>query len=174
MLTASQLARRFGLSRTALLYYESVGLIRAAGRTQANYRRYGDAEIRRLEQICLYRSAGLSLGDIVRVLDGPATDVSRILDRRLAEIHAEIERLRDNQNSILKLLRVKDSLERTESMTKDRFVAVLKAAGLGQEEMNRFHIEFERAAPQDHQEFLEFLQIPEAEIRLIRDQSRVR
>ena len=32
--------------------------------------------------------------------------------------------------------------------------------------------EFERSAPQEHQEFLEFLHIPAAEIETIRQQSR--
>jgi hypothetical protein len=37
--------------------------------------------------------------------------------------------------------------------------------------MHRWHVEFERAAPAEHQEFLEFLHIPVAEIRTIRDWS---
>jgi hypothetical protein len=37
--------------------------------------------------------------------------------------------------------------------------------------MNRFHTEFERTAPQEHQEFLEFLHIPAEEIRKIRELS---
>jgi len=38
--------------------------------------------------------------------------------------------------------------------------------------MNRFHTEFEKSAPAEHQEFLEFLRIPADEIRTIREQSR--
>jgi DNA-binding transcriptional MerR regulator len=58
MLTVSQLAQRCGLSRGALLYYESVGLLKPAARTAGNYRNYGEADLRRLQQICVYREAG--------------------------------------------------------------------------------------------------------------------
>ncbi len=47
----------------------------------------------------------------------------------------------------------------------------LKASGLTEADMRRWHVEFERAAPEDHQQFLEFLHIPEGEIRTIRDWS---
>jgi hypothetical protein len=47
----------------------------------------------------------------------------------------------------------------------------MKASGLSEKEMHRWHVEFERAAPAEHQEFLEFLHIPVAEIRTIRDWS---
>jgi hypothetical protein len=38
--------------------------------------------------------------------------------------------------------------------------------------MHRWHREFENAAPAEHQEFLEFLHIPAAEIVEIRERSR--
>jgi hypothetical protein len=37
--------------------------------------------------------------------------------------------------------------------------------------LHRWHAEFEKAAPEEHREFLEFLHIPAAEIRTIRDWS---
>ena len=39
-------------------------------------------------------------------------------------------------------------------------------------DMRRWHREFERTAPDDHQEFLQYLHIPEEEIRSIREWSR--
>jgi hypothetical protein len=38
--------------------------------------------------------------------------------------------------------------------------------------MNRWHVEFEKAAPAEHQEFLEFLHIPTDQIAGIREWSR--
>jgi hypothetical protein len=38
--------------------------------------------------------------------------------------------------------------------------------------MRRWHAEFEKSAPQEHQEFLEFLHIPEQEVTSIREWSR--
>jgi hypothetical protein len=48
----------------------------------------------------------------------------------------------------------------------------MKACGFSDEQMHRWHAEFERSAPEEHQEFLEFLHIPAAEIKTIRAKSR--
>lgn len=48
----------------------------------------------------------------------------------------------------------------------------MKACGLSEDQMHRWHAEFERSAPEEHQEFLEFLHIPAAEIKTIREMSR--
>ena len=57
-------------------------------------------------------------------------------------------------------------------ITKEKWVSIMKASGLSEADMHRWHAEFEKAAPEDHQEFLEFLHIPAAEIAAIRDWSR--
>ena len=48
----------------------------------------------------------------------------------------------------------------------------MRAAGLTETDMHRFHVEFEKSAPQEHQEFLEFLHIPEDEVKTIREFSQ--
>ena len=57
-------------------------------------------------------------------------------------------------------------------MNKDTFVSILKAVGVTEAQMHALHTSFERMAPEDHQKFLEFLQINEAEIASIRAWSR--
>ena len=57
-------------------------------------------------------------------------------------------------------------------MTKDKWVAIMKAAGFSEDDMHRWHREFEKSAPDDHQEFLNYLHIPAEEIGSIRDWSR--
>lgn len=172
MLSVSQIARRFGLSRTTILYYESCGLLKPALRTRAEYRLYGDNEVRRLQQVCLYRSAGLSVAHIRTILSNPDTDVTALLRRRLRELNDEIGRLRDHQQVILRLLRSKNLLRRMKNMTKEKWVSIMKAAGFSEDDMHRWHREFEKAAPDDHNEFLQYLHIPAAEIKTIRDWSR--
>ena len=175
MLTVSQLATRCGLSRSSLLYYESIGLLKPAARSRANYRRYGERDIQRLEQIRAYRDAGLPLRDIRELLD--AKDNSgAILNRRFLEIDREIGVLRRQQQAILRLLQPSSSNEpynrRPEIMTKEKWTAIMRATGFSDDEMNRWHYEFERSAPEDHQQFLEFLQIGRAEIARVREWSR--
>src|SRR5512142_2940648 len=101
MLTVSQLARRCGLSRSTLLYYESIGLMRAPVRSDGNYRCYSEKDLLRLEQICMYRGAGLKLEDIRAILDRPLGEAASVLKHRLVELSAEIETLRAHQQAIL-------------------------------------------------------------------------
>jgi hypothetical protein len=56
-------------------------------------------------------------------------------------------------------------------MTKDKWVSIMQAAGFSEEDMLRWHHQFEQKAPAEHQEFLEFLHIPAAEIGTIRQRS---
>jgi DNA-binding transcriptional MerR regulator len=172
MLTVSKLARLCGLSRTAVLYYESIGLLSSARRGAGRYRVYSDPEIFRLRQICAWRNAGLKLEDIRTItspagLARPESDISAVLQRRFMELEAEIEAKRSQQKSILLLLREKET-----HMTKEKWTSIMSAAGLSDEDMRRWHGEFERAAPEDHRKFLEYLHIPGAEIEAIRQWSR--
>lgn len=172
MWTVTQLARRCGLSRSTLLYYESIGLLKPASRSIANYRRYGEQDLRRLERICLYRNAGLKLADIRSIVSRTGGDAEEILRRRLIELNAEIDTLRNHQRAILRLIQNKNAFRKVKVMTKDKWVAIMKASGFSEADMHRWHVEFEKSAPDDHQQFLEFLHIPQEEVRSIREWSR--
>jgi DNA-binding transcriptional MerR regulator len=171
MLTVTKLAQRCGLSRTALLYYESIGLMPPPQRSNGNYRCYGEADRQRLMQIRAYRDAGLKLEDIRVILDRPGGDAFGVLKRRLLELDAEVETLRAHQQAILKLLQHK-TLRRARMITKQKWISIMKACGFSSEQMHRWHSEFERSAPEEHQKFLEFLRISPDEVKTIREQSR--
>ena len=168
-MTVTQLARACGMSRTALLYYESIGLMKPPGRTEGNYRRYGDKDLARLRLICSYRASGLGLEDIRALLERPAGDAAGILRRRMVELGQEIERLRNHQQAIAKLLKTN---WRSKMITKQKWVEIMKAAGFSESDMHRWHAEFEKAAPEEHEAFMKYLHIPEAEIAQIREWSR--
>jgi DNA-binding transcriptional MerR regulator len=170
MWTVSKLAAHCGLSRGTLLYYESIGLLKPPARSAANYRRYGERELRRLQQICAYRHAGLTLADIRAILERRESEAAAVLKRRLVALDGEIETRRAHQRAILKLLK-NDSIGRNNVITKEKWVSIMKASGFTEANMHRWHAEFEKAAPEEHREFLEFLHIPAAEIRTIRDWS---
>jgi len=174
MLTVTKLARQCGLSRTAVLYYESIGLMRKPARTGGNYRSYGEADVERLLEIRAYRNAGLTIDDIRAIFatrGRSGNDARGVLKRRLVELDAEIGSLRAHQHAILQLLGSK-ALGKADMITKEKWVLIMKNCGFTGEQMHRWHGEFERSAPEEHQEFLEFLHIPAAEIKTIREQSR--
>lgn len=178
MLTVSKLARSFGLSRSTVLYYESIGLLKPTLRTDSNYRAYSAEDRERLRQICAYREAGLKLDDIRLLLDRHRTTEPRapspadVLNRRLLELDEEIAALREHQRAILKLLNVDESQWRTEVITKDKWVSIMRGAGFNDDDMHRWHKQFEKSSPDEHQEFLEFLHIPKDEIVKIREWSK--
>ena len=171
-LTVTNLARACRLSRSTLLYYESIGLLPRPRRTEGNYRAYTPKDVERLRQICVYRDAGVPLADIRALLDGPRDDAAAVLRRRLVELGAGIERLRGQQRSIARLLTSAHKLRSIPMVTKEKWVAIMKAAGFSEDDMRRWHAEFEKGAPDEHQEFLEFLHIPPDELRRIRAWSR--
>ena len=57
-------------------------------------------------------------------------------------------------------------------ITKEKWVSIMRSCGFTEEQMHRWHAEFERSAPEEHQEFLEFLHIPAPEIKTIRERSQ--
>ena len=168
----SALARRHDLSRSTLLYYDRIGLLRPAGRTQSGYRDYAEHDDERLRQICLYRRTGLSLAEIRRLLGRPRRELAAALERQLFELSAQIDALRDRQHVIVGLLQKPRLLERAGVMSRETWTELLRASGFGDEDMRRWHRDFERLEPRRHQRFLEFLGIPAAEVRTIRQWAR--
>ena len=167
----TKLAARCGFSRTTLLYYESIGLVPTPRRSRGNYRCYEERDFQRLLQIRAYRDAGLRLADIRTILDCEGGDVFGVLKKRLLELDAEISTLRSHQKAILQLLQQK-TLRKANMITKEKWIAIMHASGFNKKQMNSWHAEFERSAPDEHQEFLEFLHISAEEIKNIREQSR--
>ena len=170
MLTISALARRFGLSRSALLHYDRLGLLKPSGRSAKDHRRYSEGDAARLEAICTYRRAGVPLEQIRGLLADPGR-LTAVLWRRLADVEEEMEALRGQQRLIVGLLREPDLLEGLQAMDKATWVALLRASGFTDADMDRWHETFERTAPDRHQRFLAFLGIPPEEISGIRSQG---
>ncbi|MGE4554028.1 MAG: MerR family transcriptional regulator, partial [Desulfovibrionaceae bacterium] len=171
MHTIGRLARQFGLSRSTLLYYDRIGLLHPTGHAKGEYRRYSAADAARLARICSLREAGLPLERIARVLDGPETALGQALEARLDELVAEMRALREQQHVILELLgsgRLASGAAGEGLLDKATWTALLRDAGFSEEDMRRWHADFERRAPESHLRFLRLLCLPKDEIDLIR------
>ncbi|TQV72191.1 MerR family transcriptional regulator [Aliikangiella marina] len=172
MLTVSKLAKRFNISRTTLLYYEQAELLFPATRSDNGYRWYGEQEIERLKRIVNYRSFGISITQIKHLLDKTEdNDQEKILRKQFDHLEQEIRSLRKQQKAIVTFM---DSPEfaNSQSMTKEKWTAILRASGMNDDDMMKWHRQFEKMEPQAHQAFLESLNIPKTEIRQIRKMSR--
>jgi DNA-binding transcriptional MerR regulator len=172
MLTIGRLAKRFGLSRSALLYYDRIGLLSPTGRTESNYRVYSDSDVDRLMRIDTFRQAGVPLNDIGKILDADDAGLRAILEARLRMINEGIAALRVQQRLIARLLRDKSVLRRTGSLDKDGWVAVLRASGMSDDDMSYWHAQFERLNPEAHRDFLMSLGIVNEEVDEIRARAR--
>lgn len=174
MFTISQIARRFGLSRSTLLYWDRIGLLTPSLRSAANYRLYSRADLARMERIMLYREIGLTLRDITAALSSRQSDYRALLGRRLEELDGEIQIRREQQRMIARLIKAKPISRERGRLDKQGWIEILRASGMSDDEMDRWHMEFERRAPEGHQDFLEALRIPATEIKKIQAWSRRR
>ncbi len=104
------LAERSGLSTQTIRYYESIELLPEPDRTPAGYRNYSDDAPRRLQFIRDAQASGLTLAEVQTVLSmkdaGSATcsHTLSFLDRHLAEIDLQIERLQAARADMLELV----------------------------------------------------------------------
>jgi MerR family transcriptional regulator, thiopeptide resistance regulator len=166
--TISILARKFGLSRSTLLYYDRIGLLSPGARTASKYRIYEDSDHRRLERICHLRKAGLKLEDIRTILASDGKPSADVLERRLREITEEVLNLKAKQGLLIGMLKNLASDGALSIVDKAMWVDMLRAAGMDDKAMARWHTEFEQRAPHAHHEFLLSLGILEDEALRIR------
>jgi DNA-binding transcriptional MerR regulator len=171
-LTISKLAKEFGISRSALLHYDSIGLLKPLARSASGYRLYAEDARERLKRIVAYREAGLPLAEISKLLSRKADARQEALLRRLEEVNGEIARLRAQRQIVLAMLKGENENSDAKLCHREVFVKALRDAGLGEEEMRRFHEALERAEPTAHHDFLALLGFDESQIAQIRKSAK--
>ena len=125
MFLISELAKRVGVSRTTLLYYEKLGVIRGE-RLDNGYRVYTELDAQRLTLAMQLQAGGLSLKECIACLNGKID--KGVLSERLRLLDEEIVR----KQKARKLL-----------------------SGLLGESSNRdFHAQLNKLAPQAHYKWL--------------------
>lgn len=172
MLTIGQLAKKYALSRSTLIYYDKLGVLSPSGRSYSNYRLYSEDDRKKLDRIVLFRSAGLSLETISQLLGRQGGELAAALEQRLSSLNNEIQALRNQQQVILSLLKSTGVEPGARVLDKATWVSILRAAGLDEAGMRQWHIEFEKTSPEAHQDFLESIGIGHEEIGSIRAWSR--
>ena len=91
--SVSQLATMAGVSVRTLHHYDRIGLLRPASRTDAGYRRYGEPEALRLQQILFFKELDLSLEEIGEILDDPQFDLVTALHQHRTLLQQRARRL---------------------------------------------------------------------------------
>ena len=83
MKTVNEVSKLVGVSIRTLQYYDRIGLLSPATRTEAGYRLYDDTALERLQQILLFRELEFSLSEIKVILEAPGFDKDKALDRQI-------------------------------------------------------------------------------------------
>lgn len=83
MMTVNEVSKLTGVSIRTLQYYDQIGLLRPAGRTEAGYRLYDDAALERLQQILLFRELEFPLKEIQKILESPSFDRIMALEQQI-------------------------------------------------------------------------------------------
>ncbi len=94
-------AQASGVSAKMIRYYERIGLIAPAGRSEAGYRRYREADVHTLRFIRRARDFGFPIEDIMRLLAlwhdraRSSADVREVAQHHAAELRQKIAAMTD-------------------------------------------------------------------------------
>jgi MerR family copper efflux transcriptional regulator len=101
-----QAAEASGVTAKMIRYYESIGLISEAGRTDSGYRQYTDTEVQTLRFIKRSRDLGFSIARIKTLLGlwedrgRKSSDVKKLARQYIAELDQDIEKLQTIRNQL--------------------------------------------------------------------------
>jgi MerR family copper efflux transcriptional regulator len=115
-MTIGDVARRTGVSIKALRFYDELGILQVAGRSESNYRVFGDGVLECVERIRRFQDAGLTLREVqelvrcARAGDEPEEFLREAYAKALDRIQGEIAALEAKRQRLLSLLAMPDEI----------------------------------------------------------------
>jgi DNA-binding transcriptional MerR regulator len=107
------IAKRCGLNPRTIRYYEMIGILPKARRTESGYRMYSDETINRLEFILKAKTLGLKLDEIKEIInlyekgEIPCECTRTIIRSKVKEIDEKISNLTELKIRLTNLLKLK-------------------------------------------------------------------
>jgi len=107
------IAKRFGLNPRTIRYYETVGILPRAARTESGYRIYTDETIKRLEFILKAKTLGFKLNEIKEIVmlhekgEVPCECTKEFIRNKIIEIEGKIANLTELKERLARLLKLK-------------------------------------------------------------------
>lgn len=162
------IAKMFRISRTTLLYYDSIDLLNPSTRTEAGYRLYSQEDCEKLKKIIAFREAGLSTDEIKKLLKQQKDEETIApLFKRLGDLNQEIKIIKQQQMILIDLIKNKEIIKQG-SINNETLKIILDRANIKYEERMNWHSEFEEHSSQRHYEFLKSLGFNEEEIEKLK------
>ncbi|PCD82948.1 MerR family transcriptional regulator [Lysinibacillus fusiformis] len=102
MLTIQRISKQTGISVRTLRYYEEIGLLLPATKTDGGHRVYSENELKILQQIVFLKTLGFKLKEIQALLNN-TWEWEASLDQQLAFLVEEQRKLQEMESAILGL-----------------------------------------------------------------------
>ncbi|NER61060.1 Cu(I)-responsive transcriptional regulator [Pseudomonas sp. MAFF212428] len=105
-----QAAKRTGLSAKMIRYYESIGLLKPASRSDSGYRLYQQDDLHALAFIKRSRDLGFSLEEVARLLtlwqdrQRASADVKALASEHIADLNRRIDELVSLRDTLSELV----------------------------------------------------------------------
>ena len=93
MMTVNEVSKLTGVSVRALQYYDTIGLLKPSGYTEAGYRLYDDTARERLQQILLFKELEFPLKEIKGIIDAPDFNRKKALQQQIELLTMKKEHL---------------------------------------------------------------------------------
>ncbi|MDY7012925.1 MAG: MerR family transcriptional regulator, partial [Cyanobacteriota bacterium] len=122
-LKVSDLAKQTGVSVRTLHYYDEIGLLSPARRTETGYRLYTERDIIRLQQIVSLRQIGLSLEQIRECLEQSQFSPHHVVQLHLSRLKEQLEL---QQQLYARLNAIAARLQSSETVSIQEFVQIIE------------------------------------------------
>ncbi len=101
MMTVNEVSKLTGVSVRTLHYYDEIGLLHPASVLDTGYRLYDEENLKRLQQIMLFRELEFPLKDIKSIIDRPDFDSSKALEQQIEMLRLKKEHIENLMNFAL-------------------------------------------------------------------------
>jgi MerR family copper efflux transcriptional regulator len=121
-----ELSKRTSVPTKTIRYYEEIGVLPPAERSDNDYRVYGTDAVERLEFIKDAQATGLTLDEIATVLrlrgrgESTCEHVTHLLGHHLAQVDSRIEALRATRTRLVAMIDRAQSLDPSECLDPHR------------------------------------------------------